>query len=395
MKRIILILVLLIIISGCTQLESPAEEKSPGTILEEDTGDEEKKAGTEIACADYDGNQEACLLYNECEWIPDEDLCDPIGGENEEEIEDEDEEEDEEEDIEEDEDIEDTIEGDKIDYVSPWTKEEGKRVADPYFFDVSIVELDDGRYRMYGEKGADIESYISNDGISWEKENGIRLSNAGFPFVMKTPEGKWRLFYVPSGSGMEQDRFLSAISSDGINFAKESGERYKGESNLEEKIQGPRIIQLDDKSYRMYFTAMSDVDTEHEISMILSAVSDDGLNFAKEEGIRLDPRLKPFVGRRVAHAWPVILDNGDVQLLFAGASTQGGGILSAVSGNGLDFTVNPFPEIPEDVIEEGEPPVSPQDACVISMNGLLRMYYGIYKGPDVVPESAIYSAVSP
>ena len=87
-----------------------------------------------------------------------------------------------------------------------------------------------------------ILSYISDDGLLWEKEDGLRFESAGFPQVMKTNEGKWRMFYVPSGT-YQQNKFLSAISSDGIYFVKEDGERYNAKTNLEKKIQGPRILQ--------------------------------------------------------------------------------------------------------------------------------------------------------
>ena len=64
MKKIILILVLLIFISGCSEkLENPIEEISK-----------------EIFCPDYDANKEECSLHQECEWDAKENNCDPIGG---------------------------------------------------------------------------------------------------------------------------------------------------------------------------------------------------------------------------------------------------------------------------------------------------------------------------
>lgn len=64
MKKIILILVLLIFISGCSEkLENPIEEISK-----------------EIFCPDYDANKEECSLHPECEWDAKENNCDPIGG---------------------------------------------------------------------------------------------------------------------------------------------------------------------------------------------------------------------------------------------------------------------------------------------------------------------------
>ncbi|MBW2976203.1 hypothetical protein KY347_02020 [Candidatus Woesearchaeota archaeon] len=396
MKKIILVLILLLFIIGCTQQEGiPIGEELPEISSEEDietlpiTAPEEEiiktglTEGTEdkVVCEDYDNNQEGCLLHSECRWDSDENLCDPIGRGGDEDYEDTEE-------I-----IDDGIIKGEFQYDSPWVIEGGKRIDDSYFWDVCVVEVNNGKYRMYGEKGTKILSYISNDGLLWEKEAGVRFEGGGFPQVMKTDEGKWRMFYVPSGIS-QQNKFLSAISSDGLNFVKEEGERYSAESNIEKKIQGPRIIQLEDSTYRMYFTAFSSPDTKDETVRILSATSDDGYNFVKEDGIRLDPNSEPFVGKRVAHAFPLILDNGDIQLFFAGATNEGGGVLSAVSENGLDFTVNPYPEIEETFIEGEGIRISPQDPYVISMDGTLRMYYGLYKGSEVVDDSAIYSAVN-
>jgi len=273
------------------------------------------------------------------------------------------------------------------DYTSLWVKEEGKRIDEPYFFDISVVQLDDGKYRMYGELHGDITSYISSDGLSWEPEEGKRMENAGFPFVMKLSDGRWRMYYSPMGAA--QDHFLSAISTAGLTFKVEEGHRYDGESDYEQRIQSPRIIKLNEGTYRMYFTAISDAETENETVRILSAKSSDGLNFTLEEGVRINPTVSPLVGKRAAHAWPIKTSDGYIRLYFAGASTKGGGIISAISGDGLNFTINPFPELLN--WAEGK---DVQDPCVIPISDGLRVYYGLYQGPSIIPESGIYSAVN-
>ena len=35
-------------------------------------------AKAEIVCLDYDGNKEECLLYSECKWTSEENICEPI-----------------------------------------------------------------------------------------------------------------------------------------------------------------------------------------------------------------------------------------------------------------------------------------------------------------------------
>ena len=65
MRKIILLL-LLIFIVGCTR----QVEEAPEEI-------EEPEA--EVFCTDYDGNQEECLLHEECRWVDGENICDSIG----------------------------------------------------------------------------------------------------------------------------------------------------------------------------------------------------------------------------------------------------------------------------------------------------------------------------
>ncbi|MFH1839978.1 MAG: hypothetical protein ABH849_02410 [Nanoarchaeota archaeon] len=60
MKKAIILIVLLIFISGCA------------TTIEQDSD--------EVFCSDYDGNQEGCLLYEECVWVAEENICDSITG---------------------------------------------------------------------------------------------------------------------------------------------------------------------------------------------------------------------------------------------------------------------------------------------------------------------------
>lgn len=269
-----------------------------------------------------------------------------------------------------------------------WVKEEGKRIDEPYFFDVCVVELSNGTYRMYGELNGQIESYISADGLEWEKENGLRMANAAFPFVHKTEDDKWRMFYSPTGGGSAQTYFLSAISDDGLTFEEESGHRYDAVTDSEERIQGPRIIKLRNRSYKMYFTAMAGSGND-EKSIILSASSEDGFGFKADEGIRLSPDDEHFVGGRIAHAWPIYTTDGKIQLYFAAATDSGGGIITAISEDGLEFEVID----PEPAVESPSQSLSAQDPCLIEMDGGLRMYYGLYEGPTVVDESAIYSAI--
>src|SRR3989338_7705037 len=56
--------------------------------------------------------------------------------------------------------------------------------------------------------------------FSWEEDSGSRITGGSVPFVHKLNDGKVRLYYCSGDEGI-----LSAISSDGLTFAKEQSVR--------------------------------------------------------------------------------------------------------------------------------------------------------------------------
>jgi len=120
MKKIILILTLIILISGCTKQiteEKPGEQaqianpasvycEEQGGTLEIRTADDGSQTGyctlkdgteceewayyrrecpvdkviEEVNCVYFDGKKEECLSHEECEWDAEENNCDPVGG---------------------------------------------------------------------------------------------------------------------------------------------------------------------------------------------------------------------------------------------------------------------------------------------------------------------------
>ena len=82
---LVLVVVGIVFIIGCAeQIEEVAEEIPPEEIETQPlTAPEE--IPKEIFCADYDNDKEECLLHIECEWVSEENYCDPIGGIGEEE----------------------------------------------------------------------------------------------------------------------------------------------------------------------------------------------------------------------------------------------------------------------------------------------------------------------
>jgi hypothetical protein len=113
--------------------------------------------------------------------------------------------------------------------------------------DPDVMELPDGRLRMYfydisGPQGQNsIYSAVSSDGITFALEAGTRftLSNIYDPNVIILPDGRYRMY-------LNMQDIVSATSSDGgLTFTKDDGVRV-------EKGSVPGAIVLPDDLVRLY-----------------------------------------------------------------------------------------------------------------------------------------------
>ena len=217
-----------------------------------------------------------------------------------------------------------------------WEKDSGPRVIDgsvPF-----VHALKDGKVRLYYCSGRGILSAVSQDGLTFAKEQGVRISpGTGFesivcdPTVVDLPGGKMRMYYKGAnsqnpGPGQSIHKIYSAISADGLVFQKE-GLRIDSETNGDNGWASvPDAIILPDGRVRMYYVTAAEV--EHGIG---SAISPDGLDFVKEPGIRIpnlvDPASVSIGGRYVLFAASIDERFGQVPK----------GIYYAESSDGLDF----------------------------------------------------------
>lgn len=284
---------------------------------------------------------------------------------------------------------------------SGWSYE-GKLINEPRLFDVNVIRLNDGRYRLYGEASDignhTVVSYISNDGLSFTKENGYRLTGAFMPFVVKLPDGRFRLYYTDQQVLIGQfggRAIMSAISDDGINFAAEDDDRlaYTGEGYESSGVRGEKIVQLSNGSYRMYYHG---IDASNHWR-VLSAVSEDGLNWTRENGVRVDPSSLCEGITRIGNVAPLITPSGEYRLYVTALKCVGSsvtnGILELTSTDGLSFTGG-TPIVSGYFAENRE--VNPEDPSVIMTDNGLRMYFAPYGiNGSVIPESGIYSVIYP
>jgi hypothetical protein len=291
---------------------------------------------------------------------------------------------------------------------SGWTFQ-GEVVAGASFVDVSILRLPDGRYRMYGgayDYGLDssaLDSYVSDDGLTFQKEPGHRyVAMMGRTFVLRTADGNYRLYY-PENPMLVNDlgapAIKSALSTDGLTFTPEGGSRltYTAAGYETNGLRDPRIVTLQDGSYRMYYRVGGSP------PVLLSAVSADGLTWTRESGVRFDwsEVCPPELG---GTHWPLIDSNGTFHLIVVAVKCTGNyenpkpGIWDATSTTGLSFTLGASQIVEGYYRAEtytgnpGDPSVIAQDPAAVLTPSGLRMYFGLY-GNSVLPvsESGIYA----
>jgi hypothetical protein len=226
-----------------------------------------------------------------------------------------------------------------------WTEDSGTRISDgsvPY-----VHRLKDGRFRLYYCGAGGILSAVSADGLNFEKEPGVRIAPAGGmgyaesmvcdATVIDLPDGKIRMYYKGAdgqgGPGQALHKVFSAISSDGLNFQKE-GLRIDSEKTGDRGWTSvPEAIKLPDGRVRIYYVS-GDFEA---LGGIMSAVSNDGMNFQKEAGARVKTLADPAVN---------LLPDGKYLLLAVALppprnapqkSEQPLGIYSFISEDGLTF----------------------------------------------------------
>ncbi len=158
-----------------------------------------------------------------------------------------------------------------------------------------VVPLNDGsqRLRMYYEccsgpqsQQNSIRSAVSEDGLLWTVEKGVRLElnqcNFVSPRIIYLDDGQCRLYCGQRGKGI-----ISALSDDGgFSFGMESAIRIAPDQSFDRYTAfAPEIVRLQDGGYRMYYAGYG----EPQRADILTATSHDGLNWQKD----LEPILSP------------------------------------------------------------------------------------------------------
>jgi hypothetical protein len=236
-------------------------------------------------------------------------------------------------------------------FLSPQNFTLGRIVAD-----VSIITLESGSYRMFfnlartnGLSG--LYSSISTNETTWTTEEGEKLADVSVsrPFQI-SPEG-YRLYY----NGRENGSILSAISTnEGRSWIAEAGTRIATDSSYAVVDMGTTLL-FPNNLYRMYYGASSEGGAIINF-VILSATSEDGVNFTRE-GVRLISSTG-----RATH--PHVFKYNNQYIMYYSTHNY---VYKAVSSDGLNWT------------EQGSVGINGADPFIQQLsNGSWRMYYGTY-----------------
>lgn len=133
----------------------------------------------------------------------------------------------------------------------------------------------------------------------WRKEAGARLQGSRpldsaklqAPCIVRIPAGGFRLFYTAVGPAKPyplcQGYILSAVSDDGLTFRPEPGIRLGPQPDVPPRslrLVGPSVVPCGDGRWRMYVEGRGPAD---QPTVICSAVSADMLHWEFEDGVRL------------------------------------------------------------------------------------------------------------
>lgn len=134
----------------------------------------------------------------------------------------------------------------------------------------------------------------SKDGLSFTKTGGVLFDKASVPDVVRTPDGKIFLVAV-DGARRSNSMFMVAMSEDSGETWQAGSLQLKA-SDIKEPRADPEITLLPDGKIRLYYIVfpkkMPALDAEgkplplEEPVVVKSAISEDGVNYVEEDGIR-------------------------------------------------------------------------------------------------------------
>jgi len=266
------------------------------------------------------------------------------------------------------------------------------------YCDAEIIKINDTHYRLYYciepevENAQEMHSAISSDGINWEIEDGIRMTQTTFPDIVKLPDGSgYRMYHQgvepkdPDSEELANMGTVSSFSEDGLNWVLEDGFRLTsgmhGTYDLKYASDTSVVLRPDETYFLVYrgesgerLDQIDDVKkTPIETYYLISATSENGLDWTVGD-IVVDTSKPEFDYYILGPE--LVYDGNLLKLYFFGIH----GIYEAISyddGATWEEERKVFP---------ANQKFAPSDPTVIKQGDNWRMYYGIHL-------TGLYSAI--
>lgn len=184
------------------------------------------------------------------------------------------------------------------------------------YADPSVIKMPDGTYFMYlnrfNQQGSGYFVLTSKDALEWKEKTDIIFAGVATGRAFLADKGV-RFYYptaTPRTASDPPSNIISSFAEDGINFRKDSGVRIQPRQGF--YISGPAIIRLKDGTYRMFFDE-SDIESGNvQKSEIYGASSSDGLNWNRDEepAIVAEDTVETGNIKQVLHPFVVEWKNG-------------------------------------------------------------------------------------
>ncbi len=208
----------------------------------------------------------------------------------------------------------------------------------------------------------------------WAKEPGVRIDGATAPSVVRLADGTWRIYYTV------KEGIVSALSQDGVQWVKDEGVRLENKSKGSDQalVSGPTLFTLKDGGFRMLYEGS---DAKQNTFAIFSALSTDGLVWTREKGVRLTDKNQ--FGQAIAASPNVVRTaQGELFCYYGDGNTVKAAISKDQGVTWSKRTLTGFPQ------------ASVDPSVIIMTDGVWRMYFAVSESTDHLLNSRIMSARS-
>ncbi len=258
-----------------------------------------------------------------------------------------------------------------------------------------------------------VGSATSPDGLTWTRDEGIRIPRASVPCAINDDDQRVLIYYVqPPDQPGRPETVACSVSTDGTRFERDLSFQIEGLSTL--KAVDPSILKDDDGRFRLYYLASNHPGdpaagpNPHAIHM---ALSDDGIRFRETASVfehpdLVDPDVFRFQDQWLMYVFarnetviarstdglrfqyegplsppgwgttaPVTLADGRLRLYaFDQRTPSGNTVRSFLSTDGVNWTAEPGERL------RANPGEQITDPFVIPWRGGYKMYFKISAG---------------